>query len=328
MYIILTIVLVLFLANLAAGYYMYRFAVVRDHSGKRQRNLWEEELEPNRHMTEAQNAMMKEGADYIKSHVSELVRIKSHDGLTLVGHIVEAEPDKTGRRIGPRGVFIMVHGYRSHAVYDFSCAVKTVCEMGFDCLLIDMRAHGYSEGEKIGFGALEKYDLARWAAFADDRWGLPIVLDGISMGAATVMMGAEVGYPPSVRAIIADCGYTNAGEICKRTLRRWFNLPPFPIYYTAKVFVKLLAGYDLGKTDSESGLNEIKKRRIPILIAHGNADGFVPYSMGEQNMSILGGDSGAELFTADGADHGMAFIVERDGYIDAIHRLFRRAGLE
>ena len=69
---------------------------------------------------------------------------------------------------------------------------------------------------KIGFGALEKYDISRWAAFADEHFGLPIVLDGVSMGSSTVMMGAEVGYPLSVRAIIADCGYSNAGEICRK----------------------------------------------------------------------------------------------------------------
>ena len=311
----------LLLFIIAAGYYMYRFAIVRDHSGKRQVNFWENEIHGSKNFTDAENSMIKEGSAYIKSHVTELVKIKSHDGLTLVGHIIE-HPN-------PRGVFLMVHGYRSHAAYDFSCAAKAVHDMGFSCLLIDQRCHGYSDGERIGFGSLERYDVVRWAAFAEERWGLPVVLDGVSMGAATVMMGGEIGYPKSVVAIIADCGYTTAGQICRKTLKDWFKLPPFPIYYAAKFFVRVLAKYDLDGADSRVGLAEIKKRGIPILIAHGKSDTFVPYSMSLENMKIFDGDERhtAELFTSDSADHAQAFLRDRETYLEAINRLFKKAGI-
>ena len=137
-----------FLFALVGGVYMYFYAVVRDHSGKRQENLWEKEIAPHPGYSEENRKKIIEGAKYIKSHITEVVRIKSHDGPTLVGHVVA--PENTA----PRGVFIMVHGYRSHAVHDFSCAVKAVNDLGYACLLIDQRAHGFSEGEKIGFGAL------------------------------------------------------------------------------------------------------------------------------------------------------------------------------
>lgn len=317
-----------FLFALVGGVYMYFYAVVRDHSGKRQENLWEKEIAPHPGYSEENRKKIIAGEKYIKSHITEVVRIKSHDGLTLVGHVVE--PENTA----PRGVLIMVHGYRSHAVHDFSCAVKAVNDLGYACLLIDQRAHGFSEGEKIGFGALEKYDISRWAAFADEHFGLPIVLDGVSMGSSTVMMGAEVGYPLSVRAIIADCGYSNAGEICRKTMKQWFKLPPFPVYYAAKLMTKIFAKYDLDKTDATAGLNEIKKRRIPILFAHGDADDFVPYAMSKQNYAIFDGakaDNGeelAELFTASGAKHGISFLKDYDGYMKAIYRLLDKAGLD
>ena len=82
---------------------MYFYAVVRDHSGKRQENLWEKEIAPHPGYSEENRKKIIAGEKYIKSHITEVVRIKSHDGLTLVGHVVE--PENTA----PRGVFIMVH---------------------------------------------------------------------------------------------------------------------------------------------------------------------------------------------------------------------------
>lgn len=318
---IVSVILLLVLAVvLGAGYYMYRFCTVRDNSGKRQKNYWETNLTPSSSYTDAVREEMLAGEKYIKSHITEVHRIKSHDGLTLVAHSVEGECSS------PRGVVIMSHGYRSHAVNDFSCAVEAMNERGFICLLIDQRGHGYSEGNKIGFGATEKYDIVRWCAYAEEHFDLPVVLDGVSMGSSILMMGGEVGYPESVRAIICDCGYSNQGDICKLTLKKWFGLPPFPVYYAAKLFIRLFAGYDIDKTDTEKGLVELKKRNIPMLIAHGDADGFVPYSMSERNYSIVE-NANTELFTACGADHGMSFLVKKDEYSAAIDRLFIRAGL-
>ncbi len=319
---VVSVILLLALAvTLGAGYYMYRFCTVRDNSGKRQKNYWETPLEVSSSYSDEVRATMLEGEEYIKSHITEVHRIKSHDGLTLVAHSVEGESN-----MSPRGVVVMSHGYRSHAVNDFSCAVKAMNERGFICLLIDQRGHGYSEGNKIGFGATEKYDIVRWCAYAGEHFDLPVVLDGVSMGSSILMMGGEVGYPDCVRAIICDCGYSNQGEICRLTLKKWFGLPPFPVYYAAKLFIRLFAGYDIDKTDTEKGLAELKKRKLPMLIAHGDADGFVPYSMSEHNYSVVQNDN-VEMFTAEGADHGMSFLVKKDEYSAAIDRLFDRAGL-
>ena len=78
-----------FLFALVGGVYMYFYAVVRDHSGKRQENLWEKEIAPHPGYSEENRKKIIAGEKYIKSHITEVVRIKSHDGLTLVGHVVE-----------------------------------------------------------------------------------------------------------------------------------------------------------------------------------------------------------------------------------------------
>lgn len=316
--------------TLTGGYLLYRFAVVRDKSGRRQRNAW---LPPETHggakhkkkyEDSPEYDMKREGEEYIREHAKKTVRIKSYDGLTLVGHIIEADEAK------PRGVFLMLHGYRSSGVGDFSCAAKMIHDAGFACLIVDERACGYSEGEKIGFGVTERYDAVRWASFAEKRWGgIPIVVDGVSMGATTALLGGEVGYPDSVKAIIADCGYTTPAAICKKTLFDWFGLPPFPVYYGARLWIRALAGYDIEECDTRDAIRATAKKGIPVLIAHGEDDGFVPYKMGEETYraALEVDPDSVELFSVKGADHGQSFIVDRDGYTTAIDRLMRKAGI-
>lgn len=307
---------VLLLLSLAAGYYMFRFAVLR-RSPKH--DYWDKSTPLHRSaaISDADYALMSRGADYIKSYPYETVYIRSHDGLKLGGRIFE-----TSREVC-RGMFVLVHGYRSHAIYDFSCVVKVLLDEGFSCLLIDHRTEGLSEGKYIGFGVLERYDLVKWCEFLKERYPeRGVILDGVSMGSSTVMMGCALGYPDNVRALICDCGYTTAAAICKRTLKRWFHLPAFPVYYTAALFVRMFAGYWLGGASAADGL---RRNRLPTIIAHGKKDGFVPYEMSVENVAA--GGENVVFFTSEEADHGMAFLCDRDAYMEEIRKLWLRAGV-
>jgi pimeloyl-ACP methyl ester carboxylesterase len=99
-----------------------------------------------------------------------------------------------------RGVFLMVHGYRSCGFDDFCGAVQNMTRDGFGCMVIDQRAHGLSEGNTICFGVREREDVREWALFLEKEFpGMPVILDGISMGAATVMAAAALDLPENVR---------------------------------------------------------------------------------------------------------------------------------
>lgn len=314
---ILVIFLALVLAAFGAGYYMFRFAVARR---PQKENYWDPDVplwDTNDTLSREDYEKMNRGADYIKSLPYETVYITSHDGLKLGGRLFETEKTPC------RGQYILVHGYRSCSVYDFSCVVETLLGEGFSCLLIDQRAGGLSEGKYIGFGVLERHDLVQWCEYLKERYPeRPVVLDGVSMGGATIMMGCGLGYPDNVRALVCDCGYTTAGAICRRTLKRWFHLPPFPIYHTASLFVRLFAGYWL---DEVSAADCLKKNKLPLLMAHGKKDGFVPYEMSEENIKSC--SDGAVLFTSEEADHGLAFLRDHEGYMKEIRALWDRAGI-
>ena len=74
------------------------------------------------------------------------------------------------------------------------------------------------------------------------------------------------------------------------------------------------------------------EKPLPVLIAHGRADDFVPYRMSEENMKAFTKADGsvapnAEFFTSETAEHGMSFLRDYDGYMAALARLFDKAGL-
>ena len=78
-------------------------------------------------------------------------------------------------------------------------------------LLIEQRGCGISGGKYITFGMTERYDVLTWIDWLNRETdgNLPIFLDGISLGGATVLMALELNLPDNVAGVIDDCGYTS-----------------------------------------------------------------------------------------------------------------------
>ncbi len=314
LWIIPAVVGVLLLLLLFASIYMYRFAIVRKKDAV---DYWEhpEMLKRFDNIPDDHQLEIEKDRVFMRE-CSEKLYMTSRDGLKLCGRLIEQS--------SPRGIVLMCHGYRSHPMIDFAGAVSWMYDQGMNIFIMDHRASAGSEGKHITFGAREAEDLADWCRVLEKRFpDLPIVFDGVSMGGFTVLLASGMDLPANVKAIIADCGYTSPGDICKKVLKQWFNLPPFPIYYTAMLVVKLKTGLWLPGYDARKAL---EKNRLPVLFAHGTADDFVPYEMSVENRAhCLHCES--ELISAEGAPHGYSFIVAKAEYKEAILRLFEKAGI-
>lgn len=322
-YAIIAAVFLLFLTvSFIGGLYMYRFAIVRD---KKTPDWWThpEKLEPPQHMTPENAAIVTHGRQWILAHASKPYYRVSRDGVTLACRMIHPTGIWTEQ---PRGIVLCCHGYRSHAVFDFAGAAEWLCAEGFSLCLIDQRACGSSGGKFVTFGVREKDDVVDWACWLVERYpDLPVLLDGVSMGSSTVLAASGEPLPPNVRAIVADCGYTSAAGICKKVLRQWFHLPPFPLYYAALCVIWLRAGVWLPDLDCADA---VTRNRLPLLIAHGKADDFVPFSMGEQLYAAAKDHCDAEFFAVEGAPHGQSWLYDTDGYKAALRRLLYKAGLD
>lgn len=185
------------------------------------------------------------------------------------------------------------------------------------CVLPYQRSHGESEGKYICFGVNERYDVLSWCNFLSEKYpGMPIVLDGVSMGASSVLMASGLNLPDSVKGIIADCGFTSPFEIFKWVSRASYGLSPFPFVYTMSAVTRFVAGFD----PKYSTKKALEKNTLPVFFAHGEADTFVPCSMGCDNYEAALKNCDAVLFTVPEAEHGMSFLRDREGYLAALDK--------
>lgn len=256
----------------------------------------------------------------------EDVYITSFDGLKLHGRYYRAAGAESASASGPaayaagqagRVLEIMFHGYNGNAMRDFCGGHKIARELGHDILLVDQRAHGQSEGKTISFGINERCDLLSWLQYVEARFGADeyrIILSGVSMGAATVLMAAELKLPAAVKGIVADCGYTSPRAIIRKVMKD-AGLCPALLYPFVRLAARLVGGFDL---DEASAVESVRHCRVPVLIIHGEADGFVPCSMAREIYAACACDR--ELLLVPGADHVMSYIVDTKRYEDTVRR--------
>ena len=232
----------------------------------------------------------------------EYVTIESHDGLTLSGryyHVKDGAPLDIG-----------FHGYRSSCFTDFAGGSELSFALGHNLLLIDERAHGKSQGRTITFGIKERLDVLSWTEYAVKRFGqdTKILLYGVSMGAATVLMASGLELPGNVKGIIADCPYSSPLDIILH-VGQSNPIPNRLIKPFVIIGANVYGGFDLLETDV---VQSVKNTKVPILIIHGEADGFVPCFMSESAYQV-----NPELVTRHtfpNADHALSYLVDTKRY--------------
>ncbi len=247
-------------------------------------------------------ARLNRGRAALASLTPEKVETVSEDGLRLAGELYyAAEPTDH--------YLICMHGFHS-TQKDFVCAVDFFLGLGYNVLLAAQRAHGDSEGKWITFGAMERYDCRSWCNYLADRFGdgIGIVLDGISMGAATVLMATELDLPKNVKAVMADCGYTSPWEIVCDVAKRSMRIPKYPFMPLFRLAVKLTAGFDLKEVSATAAME--KNEKYPVLFTHGQADDFVPHGMSVKNYEACRAPK--RLVSIPEAGHGLSFLVDED----------------
>ncbi len=240
----------------------------------------------------------------------EELSVRSHDGLTLYARYYEYAPGAP--------IEIMFHGYRSRAEIDLGGGVKRGFALGHSVVLVDQRAAGRSEGRVITFGAKERQDCHRWIACLQQRFGekVPLYLTGLSMGAATVLLAAGDPLPPQVVGVLADCGYTDGGEMIRKTIRE-LRLPMRLLYPFVRLGARLFGRFSVAEA---SPIRAMATCRVPVLFVHGEADTFVPCDMSRCNFEACTAEK--RLFTVPGAGHGLSYLLQPTAYLQTMREFF------
>ena len=297
------------LAALAAVVSLYIYMVAFYSSSKRRPSLDDPMTGPQ---YEAVIEDIRRVGHIMERYTCEDVWITSFDGCRLHGryyHVADGAP-----------LEIIFHGYRSCVFRDCSGGHLLSRKLGLNVLAVDQRAHGESKGRTISFGIREHRDCAAWVAYAQKRFGdeTPVILSGLSMGAATVLMAAGLPLPENVACVIADSPYSAPSAIIEKVCADL----GYPVWL-CRPFIHLAAllygGFLLNSCTAKEAVSHAS---VPVLLIHGEDDRLVPCSMSAEIAQLCA--SPVTVRTFPDAGHGLSYLIDPAGYEQAIHNFLMR----
>ncbi len=251
-------------------------------------------------------------ADYGLAY--EEVTLTTSDGLNLAAWYI---PNASGR-----GTVIYCHGHTNHRGQMLEQAAF-LHENGYSGLLFDFRRHGDSEGDLTTFGYYEWRDAQAALRHVVDERGEegPVILWGVSMGAATALLTAT--EEPEYDAVIAESSYYAASETLRSDLSRIFGLPKNPFGFLTGTITELRVGIKIDSLDlgrAVAGLGE-----TAVLLVGGSADRRMPLSNNERLFERIPG-ARKEIYVAEGATHGDIWEMDREAYAEKVLAFLEKSG--
>src|SRR5512143_3553863 len=216
---------------------------------------------------------------------SEDVTLRAADGVLIRGWWVPATPAK--------GTVVMVHGLNRSRI-EMVRRVPFVHDSGWNALVIDLRHHGASGGEATTFGAREKDDVETAVRYARERSPGPVVLWGVSLGAASVMLAAA--DDAQVAGVICDSSYRSLDDTVRhhlalfRSFRWWLAIvPSWPVADEALFWIGRRGGFDPAAVDVRAAAARLHGR--PALFVANSEDRRMPKEIAFDLQSAAGHDA-------------------------------------
>jgi alpha-beta hydrolase superfamily lysophospholipase len=232
----------------------------------------------------------------------EEVSFPAPDGVTLHGWWVPA-PE-------PRGSVVLLHGLNRSRL-EMVRKVPFLHQQGWNALLIDLRHHGASGGERSTFGWLEKGDTLAATAWVRARSAGPVVLWGVSLGAASATLATA--EDPSVGGLVADSSFLTLRDTVEHHVRlfrrfRWWTrvIPSWPLGPQVVFWIGQRGAFDPDMIDVRAAALRLGSR--PSLWVCNSGDRRMPPEVARTLHAAAG--ARAALLTVEGQSHGGAY---RDG---------------
>ena len=240
------------------------------------------------------------------------VEFASSDGIRLEGWFVPADQAK--------GSVVFVHGLNRTRV-ELLREAMFIHGLGFDALLFDLRHSGASGGKVTSMGYFERLDVEAAVAEAMklDPQAKPVIVWGVSMGAAAALMAAR--ETPAIDAIICDSTFLTLRDTTYHHLKLFLRLPKFPTGMTALWILEHRAHFDADDFDLREAVKQIGGR--PILFVAGGADNRMPPAIARELFRLA--QSGYKMYlVVPGARHGEAFRTDPELYENTVTEFLGR----
>jgi pimeloyl-ACP methyl ester carboxylesterase len=239
------------------------------------------------------------------------------DGVPLKGWWVPAS--------GARGTVVLVHGLNRSRI-EMVKKVPFLHRAGWNALLFDLRHHGESGGDASTFGGREKEDVQVAKAFALSRAPGPVVLWGVSLGAAAATLAAAAD--PSVAGLICDSSYRSVRDTVRhhlalfRGFRWWLRfVPSWPVAGEIVWWMGRRGGFDPDAVDVLGAASRLSGR--PVLFVCNSGDRRMPSEIAFELKAAAG--ERARVLVVPGKSHGGAYRDATAAYESAVAQVLEEA---
>ena len=200
------------------------------------------------------------------------VAFRSSDGLSLSAWWVA--------KAGSSRAALLVHGWAGDKSNLHVVETALVYEQaGFNVLMLDLRGHGKSEGERGTLGYREVRDVRGALSWLEGRGFSPedVVVHGWSMGGAAVVQAVP---STGVAGVVEEAAYAALPPLLRERIPEISGLPAF---FTPSIFLvgKLFLDIDPWAVRPVEEAGRLSREGIPFMIIHSRDDEVIPFEHAE-----------------------------------------------
>lgn len=239
---------------------------------------------------------------------TQQVSIQTPDSLLLKALLVPSNLDTT------YAVVVQLHGISNCKETNFPRA-KILADSGYASLLLDLRAHGESEGDYCTFGYKEKYDLKAVADTLSKLMpGCPLAIWGASLGGAIALEAMAV-EPRFAFGIVESTFDEYTKVYAEYGADYMLGLRPQWLFNRVMRRSGEIAHFDPFAVKPVVSAEKIEH---PVLFMHGDRDPRIPMEFNKRNYEALKNE-GKRWVTVHGAGHNNLWAVDGAQLKSAVH---------
>lgn len=194
--------------------------------------------------------------------------VKTEDGLNIAIYELEAQD--------PKAVILTLSGIEKPSGTAFMGHAAMFQKHNYSTIMIEMRAHGHSDGDKICLGYKETMDVGAVLNYAKTKYpDIPIIIMGLSMGAGTAIN--SIAEYPEIDALISLSAFSS----CEKTFSEIVSQTSDSNIAGAimEPFLNLGTFLRYGSSVSKKPIKSIKALNgRPALLMHTTEDSNVSYA--------------------------------------------------
>ena len=238
------------------------------------------------------------------------IAFRSSDDIDLKGWYIPAATSSGATE----GTIIYCHGQNRTRIEMLPMA-QFAHSLGYNGLTLDLRHQGASGGRMSTLGYWERLDVEAAIRYAlgEEHATRPIVVWGVSLGAAAALMAAA--ETPNVAAVISDSTFLTFEDTVRHHWKLFIGGPSFPITDEVIAWVGWRGHFRPSDFDLRQAVERINPR--PLLFVAVQGDRRMPPSIA-QTLDALATSPAKMLLVVPGTRHGEGFNSGRAQYEQAV----------